>query len=316
VTEEQRARVQLMEELLAEEQNPKPLTSKRVVTSQNIMRLVIALVLILPIVWMIIAKSQQSSQPQPGNIPGVVDFSQQVQQLRSGAPVLLVFDYEPGFSGELNSAVLALLSQLMAKNAYLAVVTTAPSGVALVESLVRDASTGSAGNSGLYTNYTDLGYIPGGTMGLLGLASSPKTVLPYSLDGLNVWAGDPLKTVSKVADFAAVIVITNDPDTARAWIEQVGPSLRTANKPLLMVTSSQAEPLIRPYYEATPSQVQGMVAGLAGGLAYSLAAGSLPQNGLWDAFSIGVTVSILIILVGGTISLVLMLQAANKKKED
>jgi len=316
VTEEQRARVQMMEELLAEEQKPKPPTSKRIITSQNIFRLAIALVLILPIVWMIIAKSQQSPLPQPANYPGVIDFFQQVQQLPAGAPVLVAFDYEPGFSGEMNSAVSTLLSQLMAKNTYLTLVTTAPSGVALAESLVKDAGTGLAGSLSSYPYYTDLGYLPGGTMGLLGLASSPKTVLPYSLEGIDVWASAPLNTVSSVTDFGAVIVITNDPDTARAWIEQVGPVLRAEDGPILMVTSSQAEPLIRPYYEASPSQVQGMVAGLAGGQAYSRAVGRQPQNGVWDAFSMGVTVSILIILIGGIISMVFMLQASARKRED
>ncbi|MGE5124320.1 MAG: hypothetical protein ACM3H7_07360 [Acidobacteriaceae bacterium] len=316
VTDEQRARVQMMQELLEEEQKPKPLTSKRVISSQNIFRIAIALVLILPIAWMIIAKSQRTAQSLPGNIPGVIEFSQQVQRLPAGVPVLLAFDYEPGFSGELNRAVLALLSQLMANNAYLTMVTSAPSGVALAESLVNEASSGAAGNLSSYTNYTDLGYIPGGTMGLLGLATSPKTVLPYSLDGMNVWASTPLSSVSRVTDFGAVIVITNDPDTARAWIEQVGTVLRTQDKPLLIVTSSQAEPLVRPYYEAVPSQVQGMVAGLAGGLAYSLLTENPPQNGLWDAYSIGVTMSILIILVGSIISVAVMLKASAGKKED
>jgi hypothetical protein len=316
VTDEQRARVEMMEELLAEEQKPKPLPSKPVITSQNIFRIVIALALILPITWMIIARSQQSSLPQPSNIPGVVDFTQQVQKIPTGAPVLMAFDYEPGFSGEISAAASTLLSQLFIRNAYLTLVTTNPSGVALAESLIADASTGSAGSAVTYPNYTDLGYIPGGTMGLLGLATSPKTVLPYSLDGYNVWAGAPLDAISSIADFSAVIVITNDPNTARTWIEQVGPLLQAEDKPLLMVTSSQAEPLIRPYYEAIPAQVQGMVAGLAGGLAYGQAVGKLPQNGLWDAFSIGITVSILIILAGIVLGVVFMLTASGKKKED
>ena len=315
VTDEQQARVEMMEELLANEQKPKPLPSQPILTSRNIFRLVIAVALILPIVWVVITGRQTAPTPQPGDYPGVVDFTQQVQTLPSGAPVLLAFDYEAGYSGEMNLAISTVVTQLMVKSAYLTVVATTPSGPALAESIIRDVSTASGGASGAYTNYTDFGYVPGGTMGLLGLANSPKTVLPYSLDGNSVWEIAPLNTISNISDFSAVIVLTNESDTARSWIEQVGPFLQGSGTPLLIVTSSQAEPLIRPYYEASPPQVQGMVAGFAGGLAYGRTIGNLPQNGLWDAFSIGVTVSVLIILVGSIIAVAYKMPAISKKKE-
>jgi hypothetical protein len=109
--------------------------------------------------------------------------------------------------------------------------------------------------------------------------------------------------------------MTNDADIARAWIEQVGPFLQTAAKPLLVVTSAQAEPLIRPYYEAVPPQVHGLVAGLAGGLAYGRSLGSIQPTGLWDALSVSVTVSVLIILVGSIAGVVTQGIATGTKKE-
>jgi hypothetical protein len=152
-------------------------------------------------------------------------------------------------------------------------------------------------------------------MGLLGLAISPRSILPYSLDGYNVWAGVPLNAISSIKDFNAVIIMTHDPDIARTWIEQIGPQLQEAGKPLLIVTSSQAEPLIRPYYEAIPSQVQGLIAGLAGGIAYGRTVGILQHNGVWDAFSVGITVSVLIILIGSIASVVIKMLASSNKKE-
>jgi hypothetical protein len=215
----------------------------------------------------------------------------------------------------MNLAVSTLLNQLMLKNLYFTLVTTTPSGPALAEGLIDDI-TQEGGGLGSYSNYTNLGYIPGGTLGLLGLANSPKSVLPYSLDSVNVWATAPLNTISAINDFSVVIVLTNDPDTARSWIEQVGPVLRKDETPLLMVTSSQAEPLVRPYYEAQPKQVQGMVAGLVGGLAYGRTVGNIQQNGAWDAYSVGITISALIILVGSIIGVVVKMPSSNKKKEE
>jgi hypothetical protein len=244
----------------------------------------------------------------------VVDFTEQIQSLQEGVPVIMAFDYEPGFSGEMNLAVSTLVNQLMLKNVYMTLVTTTPSGPALAESLIKSVAT-MEDELGSYSYYTDLGYIPGGTLGLLGLANSPQVVLPYSLDGINVWATAPMNSISTINDFSAVIVMTNDPDIARSWIEQVGPVLNEDGTPLLIVTSSQAEPLIRPYYEANPSQVKGMVAGLAGGLAYGRIVGNIQQNGVWDAYSIGITASSLIILVGSIIGVVLKMPASDKKKE-
>jgi hypothetical protein len=316
VTDEQQARVEMMQEMLADEEKSAPLPSQPVITSQNIFRLIVAIILLLPMVWMIISGSQHSSTPQPGNIPGVVDFTQQIQKLPSGAPVLMAFDYEAGFSGEMNVAISNVITQLVNKRAYLALVATIPSGPPLAESIINNVYSNLVGNTASYSNVADLGYIPGGTMGLLGLATSPRSLLPYSLNGYNVWAGAPLNAISSIKDFSVVIVITNDPDTARIWIEQIGPQLQQAGTPLLIVTSSQAEPLIRPYYEASPPQVQGMIAGLAGGVAYGRTVGNIQQNGVWDAYSIGVTISILIILIGSIAGGVLKMLASDKKKEN
>ena len=311
VTDDQQTRLKMMEELLADEEKPKPLPTRHIITTRYIFRLIVAAALLLPIIWMIVSNSRQTPAPQPGNIPGVVDFTQQIQSLPTGAPVLIAFDYEAGFSGELDIATSNVITQLMKKNAYLTVVATTSSGPALAESIIRNSSLNLIGSSDGYSNYADLGYIPGGTIGLLGLASSPRAILPYALDGKNVWAGASLNTVSSVKDFFAVIVVTNDPDTARIWIEQIGPQLQDAGTPLLFITSSQAEPLIRPYFESTPAQVQGLLAGLTGGVAYARTVGNYTQSGAWDAFSAGVTVSILIILAGSIAGVIRML---NKKE--
>ncbi len=315
VTDEQRARLEMMEELLAEEQKPKPLPAKPSFTYRHVFRLIIALVLVLPIALMVILRNDQSATPQGGSVPGVVDFSQQVQNIPAGSPVLLAFDYEPGFSGEMNTAISTLLTQLVAKDAYLTLVTTNPAGSAMAESMISklNAETGTA-QAG-YSNYTNLGFVPGGTIGLLGLADSPRTIFPRALNGNDVWSLAPLNGVSNITDFSAVIVVTNDSDTARMWIEQVGTILQTQDKPLLMVTSTQAEPLIRPYVEAFPPQVQGLVAGLAGGLAYAQIVGNQSAPDLWGALSIGMTISILIILVGSIISVIFMLLPVRKKRK-
>jgi hypothetical protein len=58
-----------------------------------------------------------------------------------------------------------------------------------------------------------------------------------------------------------------------------------------------------------------LIGGLAGGVAYARSVGNIQQNGVWDAYSIGVTVSILIIIIGSIAGGVLKTLTADKKKE-
>jgi hypothetical protein len=101
-----------------------------------------------------------------------------------------------------------------------------------------------------------------------------------------------------------VVVITEDPDDARAWIEQVQP--RISNTPLLTVVSAQAEPLIRPYYSSGQNaQVSGIVSGLMGGAAYELTVGRTNLGRTyWDAFSVGLIIALGAVLVGGMVNIV------------
>ncbi|MCK5315402.1 MAG: hypothetical protein KAJ53_09780, partial [Anaerolineales bacterium] len=123
---------------------------------------------------------------------------------------------------------------------------------------------------------------------------------PFALDNSPTWESGPLSNVQDIADFELVVVITESSDSARAWIEQVQPTL--ADTLLIMVVSAQAEPLIRPYYEGSPQQVNGMVTGLAGGASYEK---SMPRTSLarkyWDAFSFGLLAAVVLIALGGVV---------------
>jgi hypothetical protein len=98
-----------------------------------------------------------------------------------------------------------------------------------------------------------------------------------------------------------VIVLTDNADTARIWVEQTGAIL--GQTPLLMAISAQAEPMIRPYYDS--QQIKGLVTGLAGGKAYEQA---LQLSGLgqlyWDSYSLGLFVAECIIIFGSLWSLI------------
>lgn len=98
-----------------------------------------------------------------------------------------------------------------------------------------------------------------------------------------------------------VVVLSDDPATARDWVEQVGTAMEST--PLVMVLSAQAEPLIRPYFQGEVGLVKGLVGGVLGGAYYEGVSGSRGlASSYWDAFSIGLSATALVLLVGGILS--------------
>jgi hypothetical protein len=132
--------------------------------------------------------------------------------------------------------------------------------------------------------------------------------MPYSIDGLAVWdtetgeALPPVVGINQISDYEMIILLVDDPDVARVWIEQLAPKITNplSLTSLVLVTSAQLEPIVRPYYESIPQPVNGLVVGLRGGAAYARLIGGdqLPRQ-YWDAFGLGTFVAALLILVGG-----------------
>jgi hypothetical protein len=297
VTEDQRARLGLLEELLAGEQKPKPIPPLPAITPQYLFRLAIALALLLPILWVMVNQSNIAPLPVGEDQPTVMQFDTAIRRLNEGDPVLVAVDYEAGFTGEMDRAAKVLLSRLVEQGAYLVLASTNTAGPALSQRLLTslDATLGSP-----YEGVANLGYLPGGALGLAGLVQSPRQLLPYTLDDSDPWAFPPLDAVNTLADFSMVIVIANDADTARAWIEQTSKDLQAGNVPLLLVVSAQAEPLVRPYTQGTSPQVQALLAGLSDSAAYEnmTTRYSVGRHDIWQAYSLTLPIAALVIIIG------------------
>jgi hypothetical protein len=143
---------------------------------------------------------------------------------------------------------------------------------------------------------------------VLDFAAEPQVAAPFTVTGENAWALLPLQNVQELSDFSLVLLLTDDADVGRVWIEQAGPELGTT--PMAMVISAQAEPMIRPYYDS--GQIKGLVTGLAGGYAYGDAG---PGRSYWNAFGVGTLAAEIMILVGAVMSAVAALRSRRAAKE-
>ncbi|MEW6029211.1 MAG: hypothetical protein ACOYZ8_16925 [Chloroflexota bacterium] len=302
-SEDQQSNAALLEKLLASETEPKPLTSSSVVFSQRVLRWTISIILLLLVTIISLSGSQVTPLPiLPGETFAAINA---VNGLSNDAPILIVFDYEPSLSGEVEAAAASLIDNLiLVHHPRLTLLSTSLNGPALAEHFMAATQSQHAYLPG--TNYVNLGYLPGGAAGVLGFAEAPRVMMPRTLNGTSVWALPPGLDIKTIADYAAVIVLTDQAESARVWIEQAGPLMN--GRPMLMVTSAQAGPMIQPY--VLSGQVTGMVSGLAGGASVEQAAVRPgPSRRYWDAFGLTMLIVVLMIFIGSAWNLVVGIQA-------
>jgi len=315
VTDGQQRYAAAFERLISSETQPQ--AAKRThLASNRLWRWLIAGLLILAVVLPLITRIPvtQASKLHP---PEMVNAFTLIGSLHSNAPVLVVFDYDPALSGELEAAAAPLMDHLLLQGPRLALISTSPTGPALAERLLHDTSASplvAGHNYQTGQQYVNLGYLAGGSSGVLYFAISPAKAAPFTLDGQQAWQLPPLQGIQKLSDFAAIIVLTDNADSGRVWIEQAGSTI--GNTPILMVISAQVEPMILPYYDS--GQIKGLVTGLAGGEAYGQtfvrpdAQSGLAQR-YWNSFSAGTLVAEILIVVGALWSTVTGWRARRDK---
>jgi hypothetical protein len=232
--------------------------------------------------------------------------------MRDQAPVLVVVDYEPSLSGEMEAVAGPLLDQMTVLcHPIYSFISTSPNGSALAERLMTNTKINkpiSEAGQGyqIGSQYFNLGYLPGGSSGVRGFAEQPKTILP----SVNI---------DRFSDYAVVIVITDHAESGLVWIEQLELMKQTdpalANQPLLVVASAQASPLLQPY--VLSKQVAGMIGGLADAARYEFVNNSRPgiARSYWDAFGVGLFMAIIAIVLGSLWSLFIAIRARRAEAE-
>lgn len=295
--EKQRTDAALLESMVANEAEPQSFTPVKPFPSQRVVRLVIALVLILAVLLALFSGAGQMDLP--GYLSeGIGPLQNGISALPADAPVLLAVDYEPALAGEMEAAASSVVAHLMSKGANLVLISTNPSGQLLASRLLQSAYLMQPGYM-LQNKTLNLGYLAGGPGALANFAIEPQASTPFTADMQDAWQQPILQKVNSLADFAAIVVVTENLDTARSWVEQVKPSL--GNVPLYMVASAQVGPIISAYLNS--GQIQGLVTGLTGGAIYEQNTNQIGSGRTnWDGFQYGLLIAIILVLVGGLIN--------------
>lgn len=303
ITDNQKSHIALLEGLLSNEDEPKALPRQSVISSQSLVRLLVAAVMIISVLAPMFLGQGIVDRPSSQEIPSEISNTSLIAgSIGTGEPVLVAFDYDAGLAGEVEAAASSMLTQLASHNVLITAVSTNISGPVLAQ---RWFEAYNLGKTTPYQNFYNLGYIPAGPAGLLAFAADPARVMPYDLQDtkpVGIWNSGPLASIKKISDYKLIVVLTDNTDSARAWIEQVEPLLRETT-PLLVASSAQVEPMLRPYYASSPRQIDGFVSGLSGGVAYESLTGLPPKAGWsWDSMGAGILVAAILILAGGIIN--------------
>jgi hypothetical protein len=255
--------------------------------------------------------------PIPASVPpetsAVLDYVK--GGLPANAPVLLVFDYEPALAGEMEASAAPLVDLMLTLKApRLSLLASTPTGSGLAERFIRPFAVPTGHNYQRGQKFINLGYLPGGAAGVLAFSENPINTKPLSTTGESAWATSVLQDVKNLSEFKAIILLTDDVETARVWIEQT--ENRRGEARLLVVSSAQSGPMLLPYVQS--GQVDGMVAGLDNSA--PIEQGNSGRPGMarryWDAYGFGLLTAVSLIVLGSLWSLVSGLQARRKVQGD
>lgn len=309
--EEQLRHAEILEQILTAETAPVPIETETSLNTSRVLRWSLAFLVLLIAFIPAFLHTNIFSLPQahPNEVKYAVSISQAIPE---NAPVLVAFDYDPSRTGEMEAAAAPMLDNLLLlKHPLLTFIASNESGSMLAERLMTGPLAGHNYQSGV--TYVNLGYLSGGQLGIRAFAQNPPSAAPVDISLQSAWTLPPLQGLTSIDHFAAMILISDNANSARAWVEQTE-GLRGA-VPLIVVTSAQAVPLIEPYYDS--GQIAGIVPGLYGGAIFEQYTGGRPgiARAEWDAYSIGMLLALVLLLGGGLINMALGLRDRAEKRE-
>ena len=312
VSEPQTLKAGLLEQVIGDESKPQAVSSESIFAPQLLVRIATGLAMIALILIVIFFGPRPLAPAALSQVdPQVSTINRLVNDLAPGSPVLVGVDYQGGLSGEMRIAAQPVIQHLLSRGARLIFISTQPEGPALAESLFRAARL--AGQSGYPVELeANLGYLMGGSTALKALATSPLQLSVPQTWSAGGWNQIALANLKQITDFSQVILLTDTPESARDWVEQVQPELAKKNEPLIVISSAQAAPLLRPYQES--GQITALLSGLLGGAAYEqIRQVSGTGTSYWNAYLAGILAMVLFILMGGIVSLISNLSHSKTK---
>ncbi len=303
------ARARLWQELIARSTQPAALELPRehfMTARQRIERwLVYALVLVAVVIpaatGIELGDFLALDEPPTEQVDHAYQMVAQAATAQSG-PVLIAFDYDPAFMGELNAQAEAILHHLTQNQTPIMALSLTPEGAGLAQRLYDDVLAEKGYTAG--SDYVNLGFVPGEAVGVRSLEFLPRHFRGAAFDGVQlenapIFSGTERFSLSQAS---LIVVLTNNAHDLRWWIEQTAVLETKLDKelPLIAGVSAAIEPLVRPYYDMAAPQIDGLIVGLSGAVDYEKALNWTdgPAHLRWSGQLVGILAVAGLILIG------------------
>lgn len=225
--------------------------------------------------------------PAPVNLPPALQgpHSLAVMEWAQGLPeeasLLIVLNYQAGYSAELDLISKPVLDPLFMDGREISILTSSPSGGLLFDRFLEDSGLADR------LEVNDLGFYPVESFGAYGLAS-------HLLSDWRITSQPAFAKALPSGPLDGIIILADEYEGAMAWVEQL--SSLVPETPIFLLATSQTVPLLLPYWES------GQVMGIAGGMpdAVNLTDASAGLTSRWRAYQAGVLLVIVLLLIGIT----------------
>jgi len=249
----QKERAEVLRNLIAEEGKAFPPAHKPKSTHKGWYRLVIGLLMLAALIGSLLFVPPPALKE--GAAPAhVIALQEAMQALGAGDKVLVVLDYQPATSRELESMAAPVLQFIAERGVDWQLLVTQPSGLWLAQELASSAGI---------TPIPEAVYLPGGNLGIFALAIDQDQSLPLLPSGLSV-----------LNDYRAILLLEDSGSQFQVWMEQAAPWLGKGR--FLALVANQDAAMVLPYYDS--GQVTGYAAGTQEGGLMAQLLGQQPMH--------------------------------------
>jgi hypothetical protein len=278
VSREDQVRADQLAATIIDERAPRAIRLRQRGFSPRGIRLVMGLLLVAVLSFALYLPAPVEVPPalQGPHSLAVLDWT---QSLPVEASILLILDYQPGYSVEMNLISKPILENLFVDGREMAILASAPSGSLLFARLVDESGFTDR------MDVRDLGYFPVESFGAYGLAN-------HILSEWQIPTQPAFAKTLPSGPVDGILILGDDYEGAMAWIEQL--SSLVPETPIYLLVTAQAAPLLMPYWES--GQVSGIVAGMPD--AVNLADETASLTSRWRAYQAGILLVIVVLLIG------------------
>ncbi len=266
ITEKQKMHAALLEEIISPI-NLQSITSQNKTDEKQFLSIVVPVLFLILIVFSIFFNKNIFSFPV--EIPAeTVRFHNLItgylNQNQTPEDILLISEMDASAYPEMNLISKSVIENLFANNHRISSLATNPNGI-IVSTAILENATQSIATYNFAENVINLGYLPANHLGIQSFLADPRGTILTDYEGNAIWTSSYLSNVDSITDFDLIILMTDNAEKSRVWIEQI--KIFAPDIGFVVISTTQAIPLLQPYVDS--HQIDGMIGGIPGNLAFT-----------------------------------------------